>query len=186
MMPSSYLSQIRWVGGWGSFCNPRALATNTLQKRPKGAFWQPTNSPNKVSCHAKLQGYLYEPDVVWELLASVNGDTQLVDANLRPFAPHADMDAAEVARVAAAAAATQEVGGAAGEDADFALAMQLHQEEEARVREEARLRHEALERQEAEAERRRAEAEAAARAGRRPSAAAAPAVGKKSKECVVM
>ena len=44
----------------------------------------------------------------------MDGDTQLVDANLRPFAPHADLGAAEAARMAAAAEAVQGVGGAAG------------------------------------------------------------------------
>ena len=34
------------------------------------------------------QGYLYEPDVVWEHLAGVDGDTELVNASFRPFAPH--------------------------------------------------------------------------------------------------
>ena len=35
------------------------------------------------------QGYLYEPDVVWEYLCDVGGDTQLVGWNLKPFRPHA-------------------------------------------------------------------------------------------------
>lgn len=70
------------------------------------------------------EGYRFESDVVWEHLNNVDGDTQLVGWDLCPFAPHAieEPPKGNSAMVVA------------HEDADFALAMQLQQEEEARVR----------------------------------------------------
>ena len=105
------------------------------------------------------QGYLYEPEIVWEHLSNVDGDTELLGWDLKPFKQHAQgIGAAEGGAAAAASAAAAAAsslgderstmgpgnGGAIGggvtlnqghgEDADFALAMQLQQEEEERLR----------------------------------------------------
>ena len=49
-----------------------------------------------------VQGYQYESDVVWEQLATVDGDTQFVDSEFRPFQPHAAAVAAEPGNAPAA------------------------------------------------------------------------------------
>jgi ubiquitin carboxyl-terminal hydrolase MINDY-1/2 len=92
------------------------------------------------------QGYLYEPDVVWEHLCDVGGDTQLLAWNLKPFTPHAAVASEargdDVPRTSGAAVSgptdysTQGIRNdvyAASADADFALAMQLQAEEEERA-----------------------------------------------------
>lgn len=120
------------------------------------------------------QGYLYEPEIVWEHLNNVDGDTELLGWDLKPFKQHTEGlgavegEAAEGSRGESCNShnmgqvsgdAIGGVGGGGvnvdsghGEDADFALAMQLQQEEEERIR--------------VEQERRRASTAAAAAAGR--------------------
>jgi hypothetical protein len=71
------------------------------------------------------EGYRFEADVVWEYLNNVDGDTQLVGWDLCPFAPHAREESSLV---------QQHSMGGVNEDADYALAMQLQQEEEARAK----------------------------------------------------
>jgi hypothetical protein len=71
------------------------------------------------------EGYRFEADVVWEYLNNVDGDTQLVGWDLCPFAPHAREESS---------LAQQHSMEGVNEDADYALAMQLQQEEEARAR----------------------------------------------------
>lgn len=97
------------------------------------------------------QGYLYEPEVVWERLDNVGGDTQLLGWDLKPFVPHAPAQqlTTDDEGLAALTAAEWEADGGGGgrTDADFALAMQLQQEEEERVRREEQRRREAVERQ---------------------------------------
>lgn len=99
------------------------------------------------------QGYLYEPEIVWEHLNDVDGNTELLGWDLKPFKQHAEGTGAAEGGAAAAASygddesfAREQVSGGApggggvnlhrerGEDADFALAMQLQQEEEERLR----------------------------------------------------
>jgi hypothetical protein len=95
------------------------------------------------------QGYLYEPEIVWEHLNNVDGDTELLGWDLKPFKQHADVGTAlavgESGGVSGSATSTNftttigHVSGSDGnvghgEDTDFALAMQLQQEEEERVR----------------------------------------------------
>jgi hypothetical protein len=85
-------------------------------------------------------GYAGEPDVVWERLDALDGDTTLCTAEFAEFVPHAEpayspeeFEAAH--RAAADAAAAERVGGrgadaVAQEDVDFALALQLQLAEE--------------------------------------------------------
>ncbi len=93
------------------------------------------------------QGYLYEPEIAWEHLNNVDGDTELLGWDLKPFKQHAEGrgggggGAGTGMGVAAVSGQSGVIdsGGVAvgpghGEDADFALAMQLQQEEEERVR----------------------------------------------------
>uniref|UniRef100_A0A1D2A7R3 MINDY deubiquitinase domain-containing protein n=2 Tax=Auxenochlorella protothecoides TaxID=3075 RepID=A0A1D2A7R3_AUXPR len=65
------------------------------------------------------QGYQYESDVVWEHLASVDGDTSLFNADFKPFRVHS-FPAPTAGRASPSMLA----------DSDFALALQLQQEEE--------------------------------------------------------
>lgn len=114
------------------------------------------------------QGYLYEPDVVWEQLNDVAGNTQLLTWELRPFQPHAGGVVGTGAMTDSTPAAAgpgaewEVVGGGGGggpdTDADFALAMQLQQEEEERARVEENQRRMQAARQ-AEEHRRREEAQ---------------------------
>ncbi|GAB4817828.1 hypothetical protein N2152v2_004874 [Parachlorella kessleri] len=86
------------------------------------------------------QGYQYESDVVWEHLATVDGDTQFVDSEFRPFQAHAAPAAAEAGNAPAAEFEPQgrTTGTAlAQEDADLALALALQQEEHDRLEREA-------------------------------------------------
>lgn len=114
------------------------------------------------------QGYLYESDVMWEHLSNVDGDTELLGWDLKPFRVHTGAAGGEATTLASEAALSYpsgglSLGGGGGDisrggtlpehaqhaDADFALAMQLQQEEEERVRvAEERRRVEALRRQE--------------------------------------
>ncbi|RMZ56091.1 hypothetical protein APUTEX25_004515, partial [Auxenochlorella protothecoides] len=64
-------------------------------------------------------GYQYESDVVWEHLASVDGDTSLFNADFKPFRVHS-FPAPTAGRASPSMLA----------DSDFALALQLQQEEE--------------------------------------------------------
>jgi hypothetical protein len=64
------------------------------------------------------QGYLHEPDVVWERLDAVDGNTQMCGCDFRPFRPHAEevpaellYDAGGAAGGGAAAGATAAGGG---------------------------------------------------------------------------
>jgi hypothetical protein len=66
------------------------------------------------------QGYASEPDVVWERLDAVDGNTTLVDSGFQQFVPHAEAPYNPAAFEAAAAV----------EEADFALALQLQLAEE--------------------------------------------------------
>lgn len=108
------------------------------------------------------QGYLYESDVMWEHLSNVDGDTELLGWDLKPFRPHSGSAEEAIPALIADEAALIYSGDGEGvlstaggtehaqhADADFALAMQLQQEEEERVRlAEERRRVEALRRQE--------------------------------------
>ncbi|EFN59098.1 hypothetical protein CHLNCDRAFT_137880 [Chlorella variabilis] len=119
---------------------------NTLYKGPN----------DQLFILAADEGFQFESDVVWEALDSVDGDTQLVGADFRPFRPHASQQearerqaAAQDADWAAAAAAAAAAGGDT-HDADLALAMQLQAEEEERVRLEQQRRQQQLARQQEE------------------------------------
>lgn len=99
---------------------------NVLLKREGGLYILVTD-----------QGYLYEPDIVWEHLSNVDGDTQLLNWELRPFTAHA------LNTPSTTAVTTDDIGNRADivdshvnrdSDADFALAMQLQHEEEERAR----------------------------------------------------
>ncbi|GBF89509.1 hypothetical protein Rsub_02081 [Raphidocelis subcapitata] len=109
------------------------------------------------------QGYASEPDVVWERLDAVDGNTTLCTATFEEFAPHAeppyDPEAFEAAAAAAAAERQQLLaaggggGGAGLEEADFALALQLQlAEEEAAQEERARREQERQQRAAAQAQ----------------------------------
>jgi len=105
---------------------------NVLLKREGGLYILVTD-----------QGYLYEPDIVWEKLSNVDGDTELLRWDLTPFKPHdhvadesrpgggatghvsGDVDVGSVAQTG---------GAQCHEDADYALALQLQTEEEERAR----------------------------------------------------
>ena len=67
------------------------------------------------------QGYQHESDIVWEKLTCLDGDTEFVDGNFKPFRPHSSGDAAMSAH---------DTNPADQENTDFALALQLQQQEE--------------------------------------------------------
>ncbi|KAL4859491.1 Ubiquitin carboxyl-terminal hydrolase MINDY-1 [Chlorella vulgaris] len=124
------------------------------------------------------EGFQFEADVVWEALDSVDGDTQLVDAEFRPFRPHASQQAAQDRQAAAQDAEWAEVAAAAAasggdtHDADMALAMQLQAEEEERVQLEQQRRQQAQARQQEE-QRRQAQHQAQQQQQQQQQAAAA-------------
>ncbi|KAI7841603.1 hypothetical protein COHA_004773 [Chlorella ohadii] len=133
------------------------------------------------------EGFLYEPDVVWEHLMDVSNDTQLVDGQFRPFVPHASHEQARE-RQAAALDSQWAAAAATGEhthDSDLALAMQLQAEEEERVRQEEQRRAAAAARQQEEQRRQAAQQQAARQqqtlpSQRRPTGS--PGGGKKKKK----
>lgn len=70
-------------------------------------------------------------DVVWEALDSVDGDTQLVDAEFRPFRPHASQQAAQDRQAAAQDAEWAEVAAAAAASGGMCCQLRLKLGEEA-------------------------------------------------------
>ena len=108
------------LAGWVCYC-AACLACACLAVRLM--CWTATNGlcllpPCRCHCPAAAAA-----DVVWEQLVSVDGDTQLVGGDFRPFQPHASQQEAQERQaaahdaewaVAAAAAA------AAGEEAPWA------------------------------------------------------------------
>jgi hypothetical protein len=93
------------------------------------------------------EGYAREGDVVWEHLAGVRGDTELLSWDLAPFRAHAVVVVGGGAFDGEAGGGGGEAGGGTaggapaggwaaaggGADADFALALQLQEEEAARA-----------------------------------------------------
>lgn len=75
------------------------------------------------------QGYHSETDVVWEAFTSVAGDTEFVTWDFSSFEPHKDV----VENGIPPEFLNMDEGSRAQEDADFTLAMQLQEEEQARV-----------------------------------------------------
>ena len=166
---------------------------NVLLKSAKGLYILVTD-----------QGYLYESDVVWEHLSNVDGDTELLGWNLKPFSAHATgresssgVNDEELPPLIHEDRITGGDGGVLGdvlpiehvqgphEDADFALAMQLQQEEEERVRL-------AEERRRAETVRRQEVRPVGAPGGRqqqvqsRPGSGTKPGKKKKSDNCTIV
>jgi hypothetical protein len=82
------------------------------------------------------QGYLFEADIVWEHLSNVDGDTELLGWDLSPSKAHASTepggDDAVSQRPESAHHGDLNSQHGGTEDADFALALQLQQEEDAR------------------------------------------------------
>ena len=68
------------------------------------------------------QGYQNEPDIVWERLVNVDGDTEFVQWNFQPFAPHADIPP-DIVDNCNADSRQQEI-------ADYNLALQLQEQEQ--------------------------------------------------------
>jgi hypothetical protein len=108
---------------------------------------------NQVFLLVTDQGYAHEPDIAWERLDSVAGDTTFFTGSFEPFVPHRDptsysqvaggqyntqFDAAVAASLAAAGGALP-VDHMETEDADFALALQLQLQEEEALRERDRM-----------------------------------------------
>lgn len=69
------------------------------------------------------QGYQNEPDIVWERLVNVDGDTEFVQWNFQPFAPHADTTADKPVEDTHVDSRQQEI-------ADYNLALQLQEQEQ--------------------------------------------------------
>ena len=69
------------------------------------------------------QGYQNEPDIVWERLVNVDGDTEFVQWNFQPFAPHADTTADNTVDGTNIDSRQQEI-------ADYNLALQLQEQEQ--------------------------------------------------------
>eukprot|EP00890_Picochlorum_soloecismus_P004171 jgi/Picsp_1/4755/NSC_02123-R1_protein fam63a len=68
------------------------------------------------------QGYQNEPDIVWERLINVDGDTEFVQWNFQPFAPHADIPPDTVENF--------NIDNRQQEIADYNLALQLQEQEQ--------------------------------------------------------
>lgn len=86
------------------------------------------------------QGYEYEKNVVWERLDNVMGNTQFLKADFQPYGASSlseqVSDAADLMQAAFAGAPASKrsaAQGSDGVDADYALAMQLQEEEQRRA-----------------------------------------------------